>query len=152
MFNRRAAALMLRWRSMPSSNSSRPGPRTARPARSTQTRSPMHQPGCSPVVSDGEVAIASSPDKQFWWLPVGFQPSFYTTHRGVQVMLSARNQFKGVVKSVKLGGVMAEVVVAIDNLEVVSAITRASAEALDLKAGDEVKAVIKSTDVLIDKP
>lgn len=67
-------------------------------------------------------------------------------------MLSARNQFKGVVKSVKLGGVMAEVVVAIDNLEVVSAITRASAEALGLKAGDEVKAVIKSTEVLIDKP
>jgi molybdopterin-binding protein len=47
---------------------------------------------------------------------------------------------------------MAEVVVAIDNLEVVSAITRASAEALGLKAGDEVKAVIKSTEVLIDKP
>jgi molybdopterin-binding protein len=67
-------------------------------------------------------------------------------------MLSARNQFKGVVKSVKLGGVMAEVVVTIDHLEVVSAITRASAEALGLKAGDEVKAIIKSTEVLIDKP
>ncbi len=67
-------------------------------------------------------------------------------------MLSARNQFKGVVKSVKLGGVMAEVVVAIGNLEVVSAIIRASAEALGLKAGDEVKAIIKSTEVLIDKP
>jgi molybdopterin-binding protein len=67
-------------------------------------------------------------------------------------MLSARNQFAGVVKSVKLGGVMAEVVVTIGDLEVVSAITRASAEALDLKAGDKVKAVIKSTEVLIDKP
>ncbi|HJZ92389.1 MAG TPA: TOBE domain-containing protein [Gemmataceae bacterium] len=67
-------------------------------------------------------------------------------------MLSARNQFAGVVKSVKLGGVMAEVVVTIGDFEVVSAITRASAEALDLKAGDNVKAVIKSTEVLIDKP
>jgi molybdopterin-binding protein len=67
-------------------------------------------------------------------------------------MLSARNQFKGVVKSVRLGGVMAEVVVTVGDLEVVSAITRASAEALDLKAGDEVRTIIKSTEVLIDKP
>jgi molybdopterin-binding protein len=67
-------------------------------------------------------------------------------------MLSARNQFKGVVKSVKLGEVMAEVVVTVGNLEVVSAITRTSAETLGLKPGDEVRAVIKSTEVLIDKP
>jgi molybdopterin-binding protein len=66
-------------------------------------------------------------------------------------MLSARNQFKGKVKSVKLGGVMAEVVVTIGDLEVVSAITRTSAESLGLKAGDEVTAVIKSTEVLIAK-
>jgi molybdopterin-binding protein len=66
-------------------------------------------------------------------------------------MLSARNQFKGVVKSVKLGEVAAEVVVKVGQLEVVSMITRGSADALDLKAGDEVKAIIKSTEVLIDK-
>jgi molybdopterin-binding protein len=67
-------------------------------------------------------------------------------------MLSARNQFKGVVKEVKLGGIMAEVVVTVGNLEFVSAITRSSAETMGLKAGDQVKAVIKSTEVLIDKP
>lgn len=67
-------------------------------------------------------------------------------------MLSARNQFKGVVKTVKLGEVMAEVVVTVGNMEVVSAITRTSAEALGLKPGDEVKAIIKSTEVMIDKP
>jgi molybdopterin-binding protein len=67
-------------------------------------------------------------------------------------MLSARNQFKGTVKSVKLGEVMAEVVVTVGSLEVVSAITRTSAETLGLKPGHEVKAVIKSTEVLIDKP
>jgi molybdopterin-binding protein len=66
-------------------------------------------------------------------------------------MLSARNQFKGVVKSVKLGAVAAEVVVQVGNLEIVSMITRGSAETLDLKPGDEVKAIIKSTEVLIDK-
>jgi molybdopterin-binding protein len=67
-------------------------------------------------------------------------------------MLSARNQFKGVIKAVKLGNVMAEVVVTVGQLEVVSAITRTSAEALGLKAGDEVRAIIKSTEVMIDKP
>jgi molybdopterin-binding protein len=66
-------------------------------------------------------------------------------------MLSARNQFKGKVKSVKLGTVMAEVVVTVGNLDVVSAITRTSAEQMGLKAGDEVSAIIKSTEVLIQK-
>lgn len=66
-------------------------------------------------------------------------------------MLSARNQFPGVVKSVKLGEVMAEVVVTVSGLEIVSAITRGSAESLGLKPGDHVKAIIKSTEVLIDK-
>jgi molybdopterin-binding protein len=66
-------------------------------------------------------------------------------------MLSARNQFKGTVKSVKLGNVMAEVVVTVGPIEIVSAITRSSAEALGLKPGDAVTAVIKSTEVMIDK-
>jgi molybdopterin-binding protein len=66
-------------------------------------------------------------------------------------MLSARNQFKGIVRSVKLGNVMAEVVVAAGGIEIVSVITRSSAEHLGLKAGDEVRAIIKSTEVMIDK-
>lgn len=66
-------------------------------------------------------------------------------------MLSARNQFKGTVKSIKLGNVMAEVVVAVGNLEVVSAITRGSVDQMGLKVGDEVVAVIKSTEVMIQK-
>jgi len=66
-------------------------------------------------------------------------------------MLSARNQFKGTVKEVKLGNVMAEVVVNVGSLEIVSAITRSSAENLKLKAGDAVTAIIKSTEVMIDK-
>lgn len=68
-----------------------------------------------------------------------------------ETVLSARNQFIGVVKSVKLGNVMAEVVVTVGSLEIVSAITRTSAEALGLKPGDEVRTIIKSTEVLIDK-
>ena len=66
-------------------------------------------------------------------------------------MLSARNQFAGKIKSVSLGNVMAEVIVTVGDLEIVSAITKSSAEAMDLKKGDKVKAVIKSTEVMIDK-
>ena len=66
-------------------------------------------------------------------------------------MLSARNQFKGKVKTVKIGEVMAEVVVQVGDLEVVAAITRASTENLKLKPGDAVTAVIKATEVMIAK-
>lgn len=66
-------------------------------------------------------------------------------------MLSARNQFQGTVKEIKLGNVMADVVVAVGDVEVVAAITRVSAERLGLKVGDKVAAIIKSTDVMIDK-
>lgn len=74
-----------------------------------------------------------------------------TTNFGGFNMLSARNQLKGTVKSVKLGNVMAEVVVEAGGMEIVSAITRTSAESLGLKEGDVVTAVIKSTEVMIDK-
>jgi molybdopterin-binding protein len=66
-------------------------------------------------------------------------------------MISARNQFAGIVKTVILGNVAAEVVVSVGQLEFVSMITRGSTEALALKPGDKVKVVIKSTEVLIDK-
>jgi molybdopterin-binding protein len=66
-------------------------------------------------------------------------------------MLSARNQLPATIKSVKLGNVMAEVVMSVGGVEIVSAITRGSAEQLALKAGDTVTAVIKATEVLIDK-
>lgn len=66
-------------------------------------------------------------------------------------MLSARNQLSGTVKSVKLGNVMAEVIVTVSDIEIVSLISRTSAESLGLRPGDKVKAIIKSTEVMIDK-
>jgi molybdopterin-binding protein len=64
-------------------------------------------------------------------------------------MLSARNQFPGKVKSVKLGNVMAEIVIDIGGHELVSVITVESAKRMGLKAGMQVTAVIKSTEVLV---
>jgi molybdate transport system regulatory protein len=65
---------------------------------------------------------------------------------------SARNQLRGTVASVQLGTVMATVVVRLEGgQEVTSVITRESAEDLGLAEGDEVAAVIKSTEVMIAK-
>jgi len=66
--------------------------------------------------------------------------------------ISARNQLKGKIKTVKPGSVMAEVVVELPGgQEVVAAITLGSAETLNLKPGDDVTAIIKSTEVMIGK-
>jgi molybdopterin-binding protein len=65
--------------------------------------------------------------------------------------LSARNQLPGTVTSIKLGAVMAEVVIDVNGLEIVAAITRTSAESLGLKEGDRVRAVVKATEVMVGK-
>jgi molybdopterin-binding protein len=65
--------------------------------------------------------------------------------------LSARNQLRGRIVSVAVEGVMAEVRVRIGEQELVSVITRGSAERLRLTAGDEVIAVIKSTEIMIGR-
>lgn len=65
--------------------------------------------------------------------------------------LSARNQLQGTVEDIQLGGVMAHVTVRIGNNLVESVITRRSVEDMKLKKGDTVKAVIKSTEVMLLK-
>jgi molybdopterin-binding protein len=65
--------------------------------------------------------------------------------------LSARNQLKGTIKSLKKGDLMAEVIVEIGVQELVSVITASSADRLGLKVGDQVAAVVKATEVMIAK-
>lgn len=65
--------------------------------------------------------------------------------------ISARNQLSGKVTAVKLGNVMAQIEIQVGENQLVSVITRESAEGLDLKEGDEVVAIIKSTEVMVAK-
>jgi len=65
--------------------------------------------------------------------------------------LSARNQLKGTVRSVQLGTVMAEVSVDVGGQEVVSAITRSSAERLGVSEGMPITVIIKATEVMLAK-
>ena len=65
--------------------------------------------------------------------------------------LSTRNQIRGEVTAVKLGGIMAEVTVDIGGQTIVAAITRESAASLELAAGDNVTVLIKATEVMLGK-
>lgn len=65
--------------------------------------------------------------------------------------LSTRNQLEGTVTGVALGGIMAEVTVDIGGQEIVAAITRGSAEALELAQNDRVTVLIKATEVMLGK-
>jgi molybdopterin-binding protein len=67
------------------------------------------------------------------------------------VELSARNQLRGRITALTVDGLMAEVRVAIGDQELVSVITRSSAERLGLAVGQKVLAVIKSTEVMIGR-
>ncbi len=70
---------------------------------------------------------------------------------GGAIEVSARNQLRGRVVALTADGVMAEIRVRIGDQELVSVITRGSAERMRLAVGDEVIAVIKSTEVMIGK-
>ncbi len=67
------------------------------------------------------------------------------------MQMSASNQLAGIIKKVKVGAVMSEVVVKVGDQELVAAITSGSAKRMKLKAGDQVCAVIKATEVMIAK-
>jgi molybdopterin-binding protein len=65
--------------------------------------------------------------------------------------ISARNKLRGKIKEIQLGDIMAHVVVRGGDNLIESAITRRSADELRLKKGDAVAAVVKATEVMIQK-
>jgi molybdopterin-binding protein len=67
------------------------------------------------------------------------------------VTLSARNKLVGRIEEIQFGGVMAHVVIRVGNDLIESVITKRSADEMKLKVGDTVKAIIKSTEVMLEK-
>jgi molybdopterin-binding protein len=66
--------------------------------------------------------------------------------------LSARNRFRGVVRDVKVDGLLAQVELeTTESTRVVAVITREAAEELGLAPGQDATAVVKATSVIIDK-
>ncbi|MEO6805595.1 MAG: helix-turn-helix transcriptional regulator [Edaphobacter sp.] len=65
--------------------------------------------------------------------------------------VSGRNQLAGKVVGLRVEGLLAEVVLAVGDARVTSIITANAARELQLKKGDTVAALIKSTDVMIER-
>ena len=66
--------------------------------------------------------------------------------------ISARNKIKGTIDEITLGSVMAKVKINIGSGNIISSvITIESVADLKLKVGDEVYAIVKSTEVMIGK-
>jgi molybdopterin-binding protein len=82
----------------------------------------------------------------------GELPSHLRQPKGGPAMkLSTRNQLAGKVTAVKLGTIMSEITVDVGGQTITAAITSASAEELELTAGDNVTVLIKATEVMLGK-
>ena len=66
--------------------------------------------------------------------------------------LSARNRFRGIVRSVEVDGLIARVEIDVtEPSRVVAIVTRESVEELQLKAGMSAAGVVKSTSVMVER-
>jgi molybdopterin-binding protein len=66
--------------------------------------------------------------------------------------LSARNHFRGVVRSVEVDGLLAKIEIDVtEPARVVAIITRESAEGLGLKPGMSAAGVVKATSVMVER-
>ena len=66
--------------------------------------------------------------------------------------LSARNRFRGIVRSVEVDGLLARVEIDVtEPSRVVAIVTRESVEELGLKAGASAAGVVKSTSVMVER-
>ena len=66
--------------------------------------------------------------------------------------LSARNRFRGIVRSVELDGLLARIEIDVtEPSRVVAIVTRESVEELGLKAGVSAAGVVKSTSVMVER-
>lgn len=66
--------------------------------------------------------------------------------------ISARNVFEGKIEGIEVGAIMSSVKIKVESPEIITAIiTKESIEKLNLKEGDTVSAIIKSTEVMVGK-
>jgi len=70
---------------------------------------------------------------------------------GDRPTLSARNRLEGVVRDVKIDGLLAQVELDVTKGRLVAVITRESAESLGLASGVSATAVVKATSVMVER-
>lgn len=67
------------------------------------------------------------------------------------MQISARNQLDAKITDIKKGTITTEVTMDVSGQTMVGVITRTSADALNLNIGDNVKALVKASSVMIMK-
>lgn len=81
-----------------------------------------------------------------------FKASHVLVATGWAIPISARNKLQGSIKSISKGAVNSEIAIKLPSGDVLSSIiTNDAVEDMALKDGDEVVAIIKSSDVMIAK-
>ena len=65
--------------------------------------------------------------------------------------ISGRNQLAGKIVGIRIEGLLAEIVLAVGDSTITAIITASAARELQLKKGDTAAALIKSTDVMIER-
>jgi molybdopterin-binding protein len=78
-----------------------------------------------------------------------FKTRSKTTGEQDNLGLSERNQLVGRIESVRISGLMAEIVISIGSQKITSVITAGSAREMRLKPGQTAAALVNSTDVMI---
>ena len=71
--------------------------------------------------------------------------------RPVPRELSARNRLTGVVRNVRIEGLLAQIELEAGPFRIVSVITSEAAEELALKPGDSATAVVKATSIMVER-
>jgi molybdopterin-binding protein len=99
--------------------------------------------------ADGRVSFVRHNNRRM--LPADQLPDLLVSHTAKQTTSSARNRLAGVVTSVKRDGVMAQVELSCGDYRVVSLMSREAADELGLAPGVHASAVIKATNVIIDR-
>jgi molybdopterin-binding protein len=79
----------------------------------------------------------------------GMRPEIESRKRYRRV--SGRNQLAGKVVSIRIEGLLAEVILAIGSVSITAIVTAEAVRELGLKRGDTAAALIKSTDVMIER-
>jgi molybdate transport system regulatory protein len=74
-----------------------------------------------------------------------------TAWENIGFKLSARNQLPGKVLEIEKGGLVSKITIKIDPSVLTSVITAEAVEKLNIKPGDKVYAVVKSTEVMVAK-
>jgi molybdopterin-binding protein len=72
-------------------------------------------------------------------------------HAGEPAEVSARNRFRGIVRSVELDGLLARVELQAGPFRVVSIVTREAVEELEIEPGQEATALVKATSVILER-